>query len=63
MEILSKFRAVQSLVFVYMLVIVIDVSGMFPMRTIFCLTCNATFPKKRREIIPYSGDIVFLKTA
>lgn len=62
MEILSKFRAVQSLVFVYMLVVVIDVSGMLPMRTIFCLTCNRNISqKKRREIIPYSGDIVGLK--
>lgn len=47
MEILSKFRAVQSLVFVYMLVIVIDISGMFPMRTIFCLTCNRNISQKK----------------
>lgn len=47
MEILSKFRPVQSLVSVYMLVIV-QVFGMLPMRAIFCLTLSytATFPKK-----------------
>lgn len=52
-----------GLVFVYMLVIVQILAGNVSYAShFFCLTCRN--PKKGREIVPYSEDIiVFLKTA